>query len=104
MGTRKDTTTRIQDDGLRYQNKPSGSPFSARPGAFSGAANTMSCFFCGTHQPPQRRTMQKVLGRSQPVCEPVCEKNPRYKKMMAAAAAAESGEATSGSETTPTEA
>jgi hypothetical protein len=32
--------------------------------------------------------MQKVLGRSQPVCEPLCEKNPRSKKLAAAAAAA----------------
>ena len=88
MASRKDTTTRIQQDGLRYTSKAPGSPFSPRPGAFSGATNTMSCFFCGAHQPPNRRTMQKVLGRSQPVCEPLCEKNPRSKKLAAQAAAA----------------
>jgi|SRR6188472_512303 hypothetical protein len=88
MASRKDTTTRIQQDGLRYTSKAPGSPFSPRPGAFSGATNTMSCFFCGAHQPPNRRTMQKVLGRSQPVCEPLCEKNPRAKKLAAQAAAA----------------
>ena len=88
MASRKDTTTRIQQDGLRYTSKAPGSPFSPRPGAFSGATNTMSCFFCGAHQPPNRRTMQKVLGRSQPVCEPLCEKNPRAKKLAALAAEA----------------
>lgn len=93
MASRKDTTTRIQEDGLRYTSKAPGSPFSPRPGAFSGATNTMSCFFCGAHQPPNRRTMQKVLGRSQPVCEPLCEKNPRSKKLAAAAAAAAAAEA-----------
>ncbi|WP_343252122.1 hypothetical protein [Methylibium sp. T29] len=36
--------------------------------------------------------MQKVLGRSQPVCEPLCEKNPRSKKLAAAAAAAAAAE------------
>ena len=41
MASCKDTTTRIQEDGLRYTSKAPGSPFSPRPGAFSGATNTI---------------------------------------------------------------
>ncbi|HXD08218.1 MAG TPA: hypothetical protein VN680_19495 [Burkholderiaceae bacterium] len=84
MASPKDTKTQIQEDGLRYRSKAPGSPFSPRPGAFSGAVNTMSCFFCGSHRAPAQRTMQKILGRSQPVCDPMCDKNPRYKKMLEA--------------------
>lgn len=66
--------TQLRDDGLRYQSKAPGSPFE---NGFSGSMGTMSCFFCGTHRSPGLRTTQKVLGRSQTVCNPVCAKNPR---------------------------
>jgi hypothetical protein len=74
----QDKKTKIDDAGLRYKSKQPGSPF---PPATSGNYSSMSCFFCGTHRSPAQRKMQSVLGRSQPVCEPVCSKNPKAKKL-----------------------
>lgn len=70
--------TVLSADGLRYRSKASGSPFVH---AFVGSVGTMSCIFCGTHRTPGMRVMQKVLGRSHPVCLPLCQKNPKWKKM-----------------------
>jgi hypothetical protein len=69
--------TVVRSDGLRYQSKPAGSMFI---NVLSGGGGTMSCFFCGTHRPPSMRVMQKILGRNEPVCNPLCAKNPKSRK------------------------
>nr|WP_230181381.1 hypothetical protein [Aquabacterium sp. CECT 9606] len=71
----KPAETILRDDGLRYQSKAPGSPFA---NGFAGGIGSMSCFFCGAHRGASLRVMQKVLGRSQPVCQPPCGKNPRH--------------------------
>ena len=62
----KETTTRIQDDGLRYVSKVSGSPF-------VGRGNTRSCFKCGKHRSADQLQSKRLLGKSQMVCKPSCE-------------------------------
>jgi hypothetical protein len=62
----KETTTRIQDDGLRYASKVSGSPF-------LGRGNTRSCFKCGKHRSADQLQSKRLLGKSQMVCKPSCE-------------------------------
>lgn len=79
MADHIDTQTRIRDDGLRYVNKPSGTMFSPIK---SMGIGTMSCFFCGQHRGPSQRTMQKIFGKSQAVCDPLCSKNPKSKKKV----------------------
>lgn len=69
--------TQLNEDGLRYRSKAPGSPFE---NGFSGMGGTMSCFFCGMHRTPGLRSTQKVLGRSQVVCQPMCDKNPRWRR------------------------
>lgn len=64
------TKTKILQDGLHYQSKASGSPFSAAA-SFAGA--TMSCFLCGTHRVRTSMTMRKFIGKSQAVCAPSCQ-------------------------------
>lgn len=73
----KVTKTAIHDDGLRYKSKVNGSPFG---GAGSSTYSTKSCFFCGEHRGVGQRTTQKILGRHEPVCMPLCEKNPKFGK------------------------
>ena len=54
--------TLIQDDGLRYLSKPSGSPFVAvRHGV-------MSCFLCGRHLPLAELHGRRLAGRVHKVC------------------------------------
>lgn len=62
----KETTTRIQQDGLRYASKVSGSPF-------LGRGNTRSCFKCGKHRSADQLQSKRLLGKSQMVCKPSCE-------------------------------
>lgn len=64
-----DVKTAIDQDGLRYRNKPTGSPFTAA-GNFSAA--TMSCFLCGKHRPRANLKSRKLLGKTQFVCAPSC--------------------------------
>lgn len=77
MSSQLDTQTRIREDGLRYVNKPTGTLFSPVKGIGIGS---MSCFFCGQHRGSTQRVMQKVFGKSQAVCDPICSKNPKSKK------------------------
>ena len=67
------TKSSIVEDGLRYKSKVSGSPFSTNANAFSGQS-TMSCFLCGKHSPRANLMTRKLLGKSQNVCAPQCEK------------------------------
>ena len=83
--TKKVLTTRIADNGLRYESKKAGTPFT--PTSFNAEAS-MSCFFCGKHCLPAERKRQKVLMRHETVCDPTCEKNPKFKAEQRAAAAA----------------
>lgn len=62
--------TKIQADGLRYQSKASGSPFTST-GVFSAA--TMSCFRCGKHRARSSLKSLKLLGKTQSVCAPSCK-------------------------------
>ena len=62
--------TTVLADGLRYNNKVSGSPFKVGP-TFAGA--TMSCFRCGKHRPRTLMVTRKLLGRAQVVCAPSCK-------------------------------
>ena len=62
----KDTTTRINDNGLRYASKVSGSPF-------SGRGQTRSCFKCGQHRSADQLQGQRLLGRVHMVCKPSCK-------------------------------
>lgn len=64
------TKTAIEQDGLRYKSKVSGSPFLTTP--FS-ASTTMSCFMCGKHRPRTSMMTRKLIGKSQTVCSPKCE-------------------------------
>lgn len=72
-----DTKTEVHSNGLRYASKKPGSPFGPMG---AGGYGALSCFFCGTHRHLSERKMQKILGRHQPVCEPVCQKNPAARK------------------------
>lgn len=62
----KDTITRINQDGLRYTSKVSGSPF-------SGRGQTRSCFKCGQHRSADQLQGQRILGKVQMVCKPSCK-------------------------------
>lgn len=64
------TKTKIFDDGLRYKDKASGSPFGSN--GFSGTA-TMSCFLCGKHRNRTMLVKRNLFGRSQSVCSPSCK-------------------------------
>lgn len=64
-----DVQTKVTADGLRYRSKASGSPFGTG-GVFSAA--TMSCFKCGKHRPRAQLKTQRILGKSQVVCDPAC--------------------------------
>lgn len=76
--------SKISSDGLRYKEKPTGTPFTGGVACHSGAV--LSCFFCGTHRTSTNRSYQLVIGRKQAVCNPPCDKNPRAKKLRALAA------------------
>ncbi|MBI5335950.1 MAG: hypothetical protein HZB72_15400 [Burkholderiales bacterium] len=62
----KETETTIRADGLRYQSKKTGSPF-------SGTGSTRSCFKCGRHRTADQLQTKKVLGRTEMICKPSCE-------------------------------
>jgi hypothetical protein len=62
--------TKILDDGLRYQSKVGGSPFTA---ASNFNASSMSCFLCGTHRVRSTMTTRQFIGKSQAVCSPSCK-------------------------------
>lgn len=64
----------ISPDGLRYLSKQSGSPCSALG---AGTFVMRSCFFCGMHKGPTQRRTQKVMGKTQLVCDPPCPRNPK---------------------------
>ena len=66
------TKSTIQDDGLRYKAKVSGSPF-GEANQYAHTA-TMSCFLCGKHKPRSQLMTRKLLGKAQNVCAPRCEK------------------------------
>jgi len=61
--------TQMDEAGLRYRSKVSGSPF-ASAGALG--ASTMSCFLCGKHRTRSNLKARKLLGKSQMVCSPSC--------------------------------
>jgi hypothetical protein len=63
----------IVEDGLRYQSKVSGSPFTSDINSFSGQS-TMSCFLCGKHSLRANLMMRNFFGKSHNVCAPKCEK------------------------------
>lgn len=62
--------TQIDEAGLRYRAKASGSPFTS-VGAFG--MGTMSCFMCGKHRPRTALKTRRLLGKSQMVCAPSCK-------------------------------
>ncbi|WP_374595043.1 hypothetical protein [Aquabacterium sp.] len=62
----KDTVTKIEDNGLRYRSKVSGSPF-------TGTGMSRSCFKCGRHRTADQLQSMRVLGRSEMVCKPSCK-------------------------------
>lgn len=65
--------TVVQDDGLRYKRKATGSPFGA--GVNGGLHQTaMSCFKCGRHKPRSELATRRLLGRNQLVCADGCTK------------------------------
>lgn len=61
-----DATSRIRDGGLRYESKPTGSPYPRDMGV------TLSCFLCGRHRPRTALTSRKLVGRQQNVCTDGC--------------------------------
>lgn len=67
----KKVSSEIEADGLRYRNKPAGSPFVNHAGGFG---STMSCFKCGKHRPSAELESKKLLGKSQKVCKGGCAK------------------------------
>jgi hypothetical protein len=67
-------TNQVNESGLRYVSKASGTPYVDTP---SCGPSTRSCFFCGRHNSVKFRAMQRVLGRSEPVCLPSCSANPK---------------------------
>lgn len=71
----------VSADGLRYVSKQSGSPCSALG---AGTFVMRSCFFCGLHRGPSQRRTQKVVGKTQLVCDPPCGPNPLAKKISRA--------------------
>jgi hypothetical protein len=79
------TKTRILGDGLRYQSKVKGSPFSE---VVSFGTSTMSCFLCGKHRPRTSMTTKRILGKSQAVCSPSCKAAKEADAQIAADSAA----------------
>ncbi len=57
-------STQISTNGLRYVNKPSGSPF----GTSGTERATMSCFKCGLHKPRALGMYKRYLNQSMFVC------------------------------------
>jgi hypothetical protein len=66
------TKSQIVKDGLRYKAKASGSPF-GKTNQYAHTA-TMSCFLCGKLRPRAQLITRKLLGKTQNVCAPKCEK------------------------------
>jgi len=66
---RLEEKSQIQEGGLRYAAKPTGTIFAG------SAGRTMSCFLCGTHQPRPLLESFKVAGRTQYKCRPGCTKS-----------------------------
>lgn len=62
----RDTSTKLQPDGLRYKSKVAGSPFGSNMA-------TRSCFKCGKHRPTSEMTDRRVLGRNEKFCKPSCD-------------------------------
>lgn len=77
------TKTKILVDGLRYQSKVKGSPFSE---VASFGTSTMSCFLCGKHRLRTSMTTRKLIGKSQAVCAPSCKAAREADELDAAAA------------------
>lgn len=69
--SKKDTKTKILNDGLRYRSKLSGSPF--KGSTFMGANTTMSCFLCGQHRDRSFLVSRKFVGKQQLCCTPSCK-------------------------------
>ena len=63
----KVTSSKLSAYGLRYDAKPPGSPF-------LGTGNTRSCFICGTHRQHAQLQSKRVLGRTEMVCAPACNR------------------------------
>ena len=61
--------TKMNEDGLRYRKKATGTPFAAG-GAFGHS--TMSCFKCGKHRPRAELESKKLLGKNHQVCRGGC--------------------------------
>jgi hypothetical protein len=62
----------VQDDGLRYKRKASGSPFNS--GTMGGMHSaSMSCFKCGAHRPRNELKSKRLLGKNQMVCAEGCK-------------------------------
>jgi hypothetical protein len=53
----------VQQDGLRYKAKPSGTPFKT-----SALGSTMSCLLCGQHILRTEGTFKKIFNARQFVC------------------------------------
>lgn len=70
MSTRKPDKDVIDDSGLRYANKVTGSPFVGSMAA--GSKPTKSCFRCGRHQLQERLEYKKLLGKTHAVCKGGC--------------------------------
>jgi hypothetical protein len=58
------TNSQVSSDGLRYVNKPNGSPF----GSSGFSTGTMSCFKCGGHKPRALGTYRRILNQSMFIC------------------------------------
>jgi hypothetical protein len=69
MSTKADPgATKMNDDGLRYRKKATGTPFAG--GSFGQA--TMSCFKCGKHRLRADLEVKKLLGKNHQVCRGGC--------------------------------
>jgi hypothetical protein len=69
--TKPITKSSIDDEGLRYKAKVSGSPFKSE--SLAGGPATMSCFLCGRHRPRSMMAIRKYIGKAQSVCQPSCK-------------------------------
>ena len=71
MSKDTDNASVVQDDGLRYKRKATGSPFGS--GCATGLHQaSMSCFKCGTHRPRSELQTKRLLGKNQQVCAGGC--------------------------------
>ena len=61
----RNTTTKSNGDGLRYESKEGGS-------IYTGAGTTRSCFKCGRHRSAVQLQAMRLLGRQEMVCKPSC--------------------------------